>query len=114
MSHCDYYEWAPDALDHNTALAFPLHADGDSWVGALCSRHAHEATARFGSATYRVRCEHPSCPAQCAVCNCEFQPREAVASHPLGHGAGCAPTTKETLCPTTTPTTSRTAGASCQ
>jgi len=74
----DYYESQVDAESHNTAPAFPQHPDGDSWQGALCGRHAHEAPGRFGPG-HAVLCTNAACPAQCSVCNLEFQPREQVA-----------------------------------
>jgi hypothetical protein len=79
MKHRDYYEEEADAQAHNTAAAFPLQPEGDSWVGALCGRHAHEAKGRFGAEVHAVLCENAACPAQCSVCNLEFQPREQVA-----------------------------------
>jgi hypothetical protein len=79
MNHRDYHEIEADALAHNTAEAFPLQPEGDSWLGALCGRHAHESKGRFGAEVYAVLCVHAHCPAQCAVCNFEFQPREQVA-----------------------------------
>ena len=77
--HRDYYEDQAEAEAHNTVPTFPLQPEGDSWLGALCGRHAHEAQGRFGSALHAVLCVHPHCPAQCCVCNLECQPREQVA-----------------------------------
>lgn len=76
--HRDYYEGQADAEAHNTAETFPLQPEGDSWVGALWGRHAHESSHRFG-AVHAVRCTNPACPAQCCVCNLEFAPRGQVA-----------------------------------
>jgi hypothetical protein len=77
--HRDYYDDPADAEAHNTAPRFPLQPEGDSWIGALCGRHAHEAPHRFGAAVHAVRCENAACPATCSVCNMEFAPREQVA-----------------------------------
>jgi len=77
-SHYDFYENLDDAATHNQAGSFPQQPGGDTWQGALCSRHQKEAKARFG-AGHAVRCENPACPAQCSVCNMEFVPREQVA-----------------------------------
>jgi len=76
--HRDYYEDQADAEAHNTAATFPLQPKGDSWQGALCGRHAHEAHGRFGD-VHAVLCVNAACPATCSVCNLEFQPREQVA-----------------------------------
>jgi hypothetical protein len=79
MIHYDYYQSAVEARLHHTAETFPLVADGDSWLGALCGKHSLDGRATFGPHYYRVRCDNPHCPAQCCVCNNEFEPREAVA-----------------------------------
>ena len=79
MRHRDYYEDQVDAEAHNTAARLPQQPEGDSWIGALCGRHAHEAKGRFGAAVHEVLCVNAHCPAQCSVCNLEFQPREQVA-----------------------------------
>ena len=34
---------------------------------------------RFGAEVHEVLCVNAHCPAECAVCNLEFAPREAVA-----------------------------------
>ena len=78
QKHRDYYENEAEALTHNTAPSFPQQSGGDSWVGALCGRHAHEAPHRFGE-VHAVLCVNPSCEAECAVCRFEFAPREQVA-----------------------------------
>ena len=78
-SHYDFYETLSDSLSHNHAPDFPQRDGGDSWQGALCPRHRHEAPYRFGKEAHGVRCENAQCPAQCAVCNMEFQAREQVA-----------------------------------
>ena len=72
-SHYDFYETLDVSLTHNHAPSFPQQVGGDSWQGALCPRHRHEAQARFGPG-HGIRCENPACPAQCAVCNMEFVP----------------------------------------
>jgi hypothetical protein len=77
-SHYDFYETLNDSLTHNHAPSFPQQPGGDSWQGALCPRHRQEATARFGPG-HGIRCANAACPAQCCVCNLEFQPRKAVA-----------------------------------
>jgi len=77
-SHYDFYEILDDATTHNQAVSFPQQPGGDTWQGALCSRHQKEAKARFGP-VHAVRCEHAACPAQCSVCNMEFVPRQQVA-----------------------------------
>ena len=77
--HRDYYEDQADAEAHNTATSFPLQPEGDSWVGALCGRHAHEAKGRFGVEVHAVLCVNAHCPATCSICNMEFAPREQVA-----------------------------------
>ena len=79
MRHRDYYEDQADAEVHNTAASFPQQPEGDSWVGALCGRHAHESKYRFGAEVHEVLCVNAACPATCAVCNLEFQPRAQVA-----------------------------------
>ena len=60
--HRDYYENDADAQAHNTAASFPQQPDGDSWVGALCGRHAHEAKGRFGAEVHAVLCVNERCP----------------------------------------------------
>jgi len=77
-SHYDFYETMNDVLMHNHAPHFPQQEEGDSWQGALCPRHRQEAQARFGPG-HGIRCENPACPATCAICNLEFQPRTQVA-----------------------------------
>ena len=47
-SHYDFYETLSDSLSHNHAPDFPQRDGGDSWQGALCPRHRHEAPYRFG------------------------------------------------------------------
>ena len=79
LRHRDYDEDQADAEAHNTAPTFPLQPEGDSWVGALCSRHAHEAKGRCGAERHAMLCVNLHCPAPCAVCNLAFQPREQVA-----------------------------------
>ena len=77
-SHTDYYETLEEMATHNTAAVFPQVLTGDSWVGALCSRHQGRAKRLFAGC-YAVRCANPACPAECCVCAGELAPREAVA-----------------------------------
>ena len=77
--HRDYDDDQAEAEAQTTAEAFPLQPEGDSWLGALCGRPAPEAKGRFGAALHAVLCVNLPCPAPCAVCALEFEPREQVA-----------------------------------
>jgi hypothetical protein len=78
-SHIDFYEDEPDSLTHNQAPAFPQVPTGDSWVGALCSRHKARARTLFAGCV-GVRCTNKACPAECCVCNGEYASRDDVSS----------------------------------
>ena len=77
VTYTDYYADLREALRHNTALTFPLRVEGDSWLGALCTRHQPQARKRFGRG-HGIVCLHPACPARCAVCAGEFAPRSML------------------------------------